>query len=545
MMRKRLFAMVLALAMCLSLAACGGDTTDDGATDDGGSADTTNTEAAEGGTITYALAAGWDTLTPGYWCTAGYYGTVIWSQLYDKLVDVSENGYTPRGAVSWETNEDKTVMTFKLNEDAKFSDGEPVTAQDWVFSAKLLATADFGAPDYSKLCVVFAGTDETGLVDESQEFGVKALDDYTLQITFKEAMTFDTFFNSYQHFLYVLPEHCFEGMSAAEIGDADFWDNPVCSGPWTVESQVVNNSVTLVPNTYYHAGVSKLDNLIFTVMDSSNFASALMSGSIDYCYPAVSTNEATALQASSNITVETSASPNQLWFFCVSNQKITDARVRTAMNMAIDKQLIVDQLFSGGAVAVESVQLYGSDLYNNDLTSNYDPEGAKELLAEAGWDSSYTLKVATPSGIRAQIATIIEQQLEEVGINVEVSQLDTGTMYSEMHAGNYDAIMGGGTPNLDPLYFQGNLEYTNINTSIIKTSDTTYHDMAQKISMAATEEEKLDYVMEYQQYMHDEMVVIPVVAVYSYMAYSNRLGGIDPNLSCYYNDNTWEWYVNE
>ena len=207
MMRKRLFAMVLALAMCLSLAACGGDTTDDGATDDGGSADTTNTEAAEGGTITYALAAGWDTLTPGYWCTAGYYGTVIWSQLYDKLVDVSENGYTPRGAVSWETNEDKTVMTFKLNEDAKFSDGEPVTAQDWVFSAKLLATADFGAPDYSKLCVVFAGTDETGLVDESQEFGVKALDDYTLQITFKEAMTFDTFFNSYQHSPYVLPEH--------------------------------------------------------------------------------------------------------------------------------------------------------------------------------------------------------------------------------------------------------------------------------------------------------------------------------------------------
>ena len=114
-----------------------------------------------------------------------------------------------------------------------------------------------------------------------------------------------------------------------------------------------------------------------------------------------------------------------------------------------------------------------------------------------------------------------------------------------MHAGNYDAIMGGGAPNLDPLYFQGNLEYTNINTSIVKTEDPTYHELAQKITLAEDEASKLEAVMEYQQYMHDNMVTVPIVAQYSYMAHTTRLGGINPNLSMMYNDNTWEWYVAE
>lgn len=531
-MKKRFIAAIVALAMVAAFVGCGNNNEEP-------------TAPTEGGTITYAVAGPWNTLTPGYWCTAGYYGTLVWSQLYDKLVQVEENGYSPRGAVSWTTNDEKTVMTFKLDENAKFSDGEPVTASDWVFSAKLLATEDFGAPDYTKLCVLFTGTDDTGLIDESQEFGVKAVDEYTLEITFKEAMTFDTFFNSYQQYLYVLPEHCFEGMSASEIAASDFWQNPVCSGPWTVENHVVDSSLTLKPNEYYHLGISKLDNLVITYMDAANFSSALMSGSIDYCYPAVNTDEAKALEAVETVKVETSASPNNMWFLCLNNQKVSDVKVRQAINMAIDKELIAQQLMSGGAVPVECIELYGTDLYNTSIEGNFDPEGAKALLAEAGWDSGYTFKIATPSGIRAQIATIVEQNLEDIGINVEVNQLDIGTMYSEMHAGNYDAIMGGGAPNLDPLYFQGNLEYTNINTSIIKTEDPTYHELAQKITLAEDEASKLEAVMEYQQYMHDNMVTVPIVAQYSYMAHTTRLGGINPNLSMMYNDNTWEWYVAE
>lgn len=545
---KKWIASVLAVATMASLTACGGGSNGGNtpSAQPSDSASPSASEAVSGGVATYAMAGGWETLTPGYWCSAGAYGTMVWAQIYDKLVNVSPEGYTPRGALSWSINEDKTVMTFKLDPEAKFSDGEPVTAHDWEFSARLLATADFGAPDYTKLCVLFAGTDDTGLIDESSEpFGVKAVDDETLEITFKEAMTFDTFFNSYQMYLFVLPQHCFEGMSAAEIAASDFWNDPVCSGPWTVESSVVNSSLTLVPNQYYHLGVPKLDKLIITVMDSSNFASALMSGTIDYCYPAVSSTEAEALETVGGVEIVTSANPDTFWFFCVSNQKVSDAKVRTAINMAIDKQLIADQLFAGGATPVESVELYGSYLYNNDLTTNYDPEGAKALLDEAGWDYSYTLKIATPAGVRAQIATIIEQELEAIGMDVQVDQLDIGTMYAEMHAGNYDGIMGGGMPSLDPLYFQSNLEYTNQSTSIIKTDDPTYHELAQKISTAATDEEKLTYVMEYQQYMHDQMVTIPVVAVYSHMAYTSRLGGINPNMSAYYNDNTWEWFVQD
>ena len=546
---KKLLSLLLAIAMVAGLlAGCSSGGSSDGNGSSGGQEQSTGGDSQEptsGGTVTYALAGGWSTLTPGYWVQTGFYGTIIWDQLYDRLVTVTNNGYEPRGALSWSQNEDKTVMTFELDPEATFSDGEPVTAYDWVFSARLLCDPDFGAPDYTRFGTLIAGTDETGLLDESQEFGVKALDEYTLEITFKEAMTFDTFFISYSVYYFVLPEHCFEGMSASEIASSDFWDDPVCSGAWTVESQVVNSSITLVPNEYYHLGVPLLDSLIFTVMDSSNFASALMAGSIDYCYPAVSAEEAQALELTDSVVVEQSSNPNNLWFFNVNNNIISDARVRKAMNMAIDKELIADQLFNGGAVAVESIMLYGTDLYDTSLETNYDPEGARELLDEAGWDYSTVIHIASPSGVRAQIATIIEQNLESIGMQVEVSTLDIGTMYSEMHAGNYEACMGGGTPSPDPLYFQSNLETNNFNSSIIKTTDETYHDLAQLISQASTEEEKLQYVMEYQQYIYDQQAVIPVVEAYSYMAYTSRLQGIDANLSVYYNDNTYEWYVTD
>lgn len=538
---KRFLAVLLAVVLVIAtMAGCGSTGTSSVA-----SSSESDETPASGGVVTYALAAGWDTLTPGYWCSVGFYGTLVWGQLYDRLVTVTPEGYTPRGALSWEINEEKTVMTFYLDPDAKFSDGEPVTASDWVFSAKLLSDPDFGAPDYTKFNVIIAGTDDTGLLDPDQEFGIVALDDTTLQITFKEAMTFDTFFNSYSCYYFVLPEHCFTDMTAAEIAASDFWENPVASGAWTVESQIVNNTLTLVPNENYHLGAPKLDKLIFTVMDSSNFTSALMSGSIDFCYPAVSTEEAAALELVDNVVVETSATPNVLWFFNVNNQLISDANVRKAMNMAIDKELIASQLFSGGAVAVESIELYGSSLYDNDLAVNYDPDGAKALLDEAGWDYSTVIHIATPSGVRSQIATIIQQNLESIGMQVEVSTLDIGTMYSKMHSGEYEACMGGGTPSLDPLYFQSNLETSNINTSIIKTTDNTYHELAQKISAAMTEEEKLAAVKEYQDYISEQQAVIPIVSVYSYNAYSSRLKGIDPNLSVYYNDNTYEWYVAE
>jgi len=526
---KKVLSLALALAMVFCLAACGGG----------------NSQAEEK-VVTWALTSGWNTLQPGHYAETGYYGPIVWQNIYDSLVIATDSEYRPRGAKTWTLDESGKVMTLELDERAKFTDGEPVTAEDWVFSAMLLSDFDFGAPDYTKLNVLIAGTDETGLLPngintDPAEFGVKAVDDYTLEITFKNPTTYDEFLSSYAFFYYVLPKHCFEGQTAAEIAKSSFWDNPVGSGPWKVESHVVNSALTLVPNTDYFLGTPKLDKLIIQQMDSSNFASALMSGSVDYVYPAVDPKSGAALQGNENVTVKVSDYPYSTFFLMINNERVS-REVRLAMDMAIDKALIVEQLFGSGAVAVESLQLYGSNLYNTELTNRYDPEAAKAMLAQSDWTSDRTMQVLTPVGLRASVATIVEQNLEAIGINVDIQTVGVGTMYAQGIQGNADFIMGQGSATLDPTYFSYNHSAATPQSTCIHNHNTTYDELIDKIK-TSTGDEQLKYVMEYQKALYDDAVVVPIAQVYDYTATSSRITGIDTSLTAHVGDNTWEWDI--
>ncbi len=520
----------LLLALLLMFTACGGG----------------NGKQDEEKVATWALTSGWNTLQPGHYAEAGYYGPLVWQNIYDALVIATDDGYQPRAAKSWDIDDSGKVITLKLDENCKFTDGTPVTAHDWVFSAMLLSDFDFGAPDFTKLNVLIEGTDETGLLADGintdpNAFGIKALDDYTLEVTFKEPTTIDTFLSSYAFLYYVVPQHCFEGQTAKEIGSSSFWDNPVGSGPWKVESHIVNNTLTLVPNENYHLGTPKLDKLIIQQMDSSNFASALMSGSVDYVYPAVDPKSGAALQGNSNVNVLVSDFPYSTFFLMINNTRLSK-EVRLAIDMAVDKALIVEQLFGSGAVAVESLQLYGSELYNTALTNRYDPEAAKAMLAQSDWTSDRTLTVLTPAGLRSSVATIVEQNLEAIGMNVEVQQVGVGTMYAEAQKGNADFIMGQGSATLDPLYFAYNHSYSNPSNTCIKNPDPHLDELVSKISNA-TGADRLAAVMEYQQYLYDNAVVVPIAEVYDYTATSSRLTGINTLLTPHVSDNTWEWDI--
>ena len=161
---KKGLALVLVFLMLLSvLSGCSSGNnnngTNNGGGDEGGSTGGYDTNA----TIVYAISAGWETLVPFHWSTASYNGTLVWDKIYDKLVTVHSDGtYTARAAESWEQSADKTVMTFHLDPDAKWHDGEPVTAEDWAWTARTLANADFVTTDGPKLCALFAGTDDNG-----------------------------------------------------------------------------------------------------------------------------------------------------------------------------------------------------------------------------------------------------------------------------------------------------------------------------------------------------------------------------------------------
>ena len=529
-MKKTIKIMALLLALVLVLSGCGGK----------GGQDSEKT-------VTWALTSGWNTLQPGHYAETGYYGPIVWQNIYDSLVIATDTGYEPRGAKSWTLDDSGKVITLQLDETAKFTDGTPVTAQDWVFSAMLMSDFDFGAPDYTKLNVYIEGTDDSGLLPngintDPADFGVKATGEYELQITFKQPTTLDTFLSSYAFFYYVVPQHCFEGKTAKEIGASDFWNNPVGSGPWMVSEHIVNSSLTLVPNKDYHLGAPKLDKLVIVQMSGSNFASALMSGDVDYVYPAVDPKSGAALQGSSNVKVTVSEYPYSTFFLMINNERVSK-EVRLAIDMAIDKSLIVEQLFGNGAVSVESIQLYGSELYNTALTNRYDPEGAKAMLAQSDWTSDRTLVVLAPNDVRGNVATIVEQQLEAIGINVEIQTVGVGTMYGQAIQGNADFIMGQGSATLDPLYFAYNHASTTYASTCIKNHDTKLDDLVNAITNETDSAKRLQLVMDYQQYLYDNAVIVPIAEAYNYEAVATRLTGIDTSLTSHVGDNTWEWDV--
>ena len=129
-----------------------------------------DTQASEGTedysdvVITYGMTSAWDTINPYGSSSGSIYQQLAVDKIYDRLAFIEEAGsdVTPRGAASWESADDGMAAIFHLDENAKWHDGEPVTAQDWVFTAQLITDPDFGFGLKSEFNS-WAGTDEAGV----------------------------------------------------------------------------------------------------------------------------------------------------------------------------------------------------------------------------------------------------------------------------------------------------------------------------------------------------------------------------------------------
>lgn len=524
--------LIAIMSFALIMAACdSADSTSEGIT------------TTDDATITYALQTAWNTLVPfDFSGSSGYYGQLVWDKIYDKLAYVRSNGeYAPRAAKSWEMSDDRTVLTFHLDENALWHDGEKVTADDWVWTAQLLSGGEFVVPDGPALMVFIAGTDDRGVELSDGSIQVVALDDYTLQFTFKQPMSLDSFFITYQHYFSVLPKHLLEDIPEAELLENDFWDHPIGSGPAKFVSEISGSEITLEPFEAYHLGAPKFGRLIMKVLSSSNFASSFMTGEIDYAYPSMGIEEAQSLQGFEGVSVERGEYATELWYLAINNSMISDPRIRRAMNMAMDKELIVDQLFLGEAVAVESPEIPGGKWYDTTLRSGRDLEGAKALLEEAGWNFDDELTLATPSGVRLKIANILQQNFADIGLKLNIETMDLGAMFGGLGRGLYPMGLIGSNASFDPMYINKNLDYRK--HTFFNITDESYVEFANAITMAPTEEKKIELVMQFQQYFAQQLPLIPIVMQYPYSVKASRLTHMNPLDSSRSNDAIWEWVI--
>ena len=258
----RLIALVLTLTL---LTACGsssgGSSENEGGTSDGETV------------VTMGTTTAWESLCPLNRDIDTQVAFML--PVFDQWVTLNTDGsLTPQLFESWELSEDGTVLTAKINSDAKFHDGEKVKASDVVFTYLLMADPDFDRTmkDYTKYVV---GTDETGMCSNPDEFGMRAIDDETLEIEVKQPTTVENFFFQFRVTL-VLPEHLLKDIPAGSIMTDPFWENPVGSGPFKFDSMISGERIEYVANDDYYLGRPDFDRLVIRVIPADNMLSAFL-----------------------------------------------------------------------------------------------------------------------------------------------------------------------------------------------------------------------------------------------------------------------------
>lgn len=355
------------------------------------------------------------------------------------------------------TVEDERNFLVHIDEEAVWSDGQPVTADDVVYTALRLCSPVIG--NTAMMYYVFEGVGDDGYVEEGADHvdGIVKVDDKTVRFTTKDPMSLITFNSSYARYLMTLPKHVLEGVAEADLASYDWFNHPdVVSGPFRVTEFDKDHYISYEANEAYFKGAPAIDRLNIRIVEGSQLLAGLQSGEIDITQntmSAIPLEDYESIQALEN--VEASFGDpitNQSVF--IRTENIPDARVRQAMVYAIDRQQILEQLLKGNGEVSEGFLSSASPYYDDTIEPlGYDPEKAKALLAESGWDGSQVLRFCVDSGDSTFVnaASIIVAQWAAVGIKAQIQTMDINTLMSTAGSGDFDVLAVQYTyPPVDP-----------------------------------------------------------------------------------------------
>ena len=535
----RLLALTLVFTMVLGLVSCGNQPQQQSQTDTG----TETSGQAEGVNLNYGISNSWDSLMPYYSVSGSNYSRIIYDKLYDRLAYIQPDGTcSPRAATSWESADNGYAILFHLDEGAAFHDGTPVTAQHWVDTIALVtnpACNVLGRDTFAGL----TGTDEIGAAIEGENLGAEAVDEYTLKLTFDNPVVPEEFLVEYNRDIYVLPTHLLTDIAPEDLVTSDFWQNPVGSGPCQFVSEVSGSTLVLSANKDYQLGAPGFDTLTITVMDKANLLTALIAGYLDYyTFGGSISEENRPVAEQAGFAVEEGTVPSTFYELMINNETVDSADLRHAIEKALDKELLCQQNTGSLGTVTNTSILPGTEYSRPAGESAYDPEGAKELLAQAGYDGE-TFTLACTSQ-RASLAALIQQNLADVGIQVEIETVDSATMFAGMSDGTYDLAVASHTPTSLPLWFTGS-RFTADNNLFRVPDLSQYTTLLTALEEETNETARIDLVDEWEALLNQEMPFIPLWFSYALHVQSKTVTGIDYAAAACCNENVWQWEMTQ
>lgn len=504
MKKKQLLSGVMALLLSASLCACGGSKTAEGTSEAAGEsseAETSNTLSegtpVPGGSVVYGMTQDLASLDPHVDTDAGTRDVVF--NLYEGLVKpTSDGGFISAVASDYTISDDAKTYTFTLRDGITFHDGTTVTIEDVKYSIDRYAEIQGESSAFSSL------------VDS-----VEVQDDKTLVVNLKE---------SYSEFLPMMT------IAIIPQSNEDPAGNPIGTGPFKYVSYTPGQNLELEKyDGYWQEGVPSLDSVEFKfIADVDTAFVELQAGTIDILKYLTSA-QAETLGDDYNI-VQGSMNLVHAMYLNSAYEPLSKTEVRQALCYAVDRDAINNFIFGGKSHIIGSHMIPAMSKYYEpeaETVYSYDPEKAKELLADAGYADGFDLEITVPSSYSQHVdsAQIIADELSQVGINVTLNQVEWSTWLQDVYkGGNFQATVIGFDGTLAPSDWLKKY-VTDDAKNFMHYSNTEYDDVFNTAYTTVDDDVKVENYKKAQMILAEDAAAVYIEDPANLVAVSKKFGG--------------------
>ncbi|MEG6214198.1 ABC transporter substrate-binding protein [Enterobacter quasihormaechei] len=467
----------------------------------------------------------------------------IISDLFDGLVSVSPTGeIQPRLAEKWE-NKDNTVWTFHLRPGITWSDGTPITAEDIVWSWQRLVDPKTVSPyaSYPGSMRIVNGTDIAEGKKAPESLGVKAINDATLEVTLTQPNA---------AFLAMLAHPSLVPIDKVLVGRfGEKWTKPehfVSSGAYTLSQWVVNERIVAVRNPHYWDNAHTVINKVTYLPISSEAADVnrYKAGEIDIVYT-VPINQFAQLKKTLGSELDVSPQLATYYYqFNTTRPPFNDARVRRALNLALDKDIIAGKVLGQGqrpAWLISQPDIGGVKLQNPDYASwpmDKRIAEAKKLLAEAGFNDSHPLSfnlLYNTSESHQRIAIAASSMWKKnLGVEAKLQNQEWKTMLDTMHTHNFDAVRYAWIADYDDAATFLNTFRTGDSQNTTQYSNPDYDRALVNAAKSKTAQERGKLYQQAEDLLGRDVPAIPVYHYVRTHLVKPWVGGFTPDKLGYY-----------
>ncbi|MGV3041381.1 oligopeptide ABC transporter substrate-binding protein [Staphylococcus rostri] len=571
MSKKWRFLSILFLSVVVVLAACG-----KGDSGSGSSKSKTEKSDAKGGTLNVGIAEPPQGDFQAIFSGSSGDSEVI-AYFNDSLVDFDDELNMKPKILSWEQKkDDELTYTFKMKKGIKWQDGNPLTINDWIFTLETLADPDYDGPRYDNVDGV-QGAEEKHKGQADTISGIKKIDDYTVELTFKENKAnnlLDIWTSS------LISEKIFKDIPVKDMAKSpEVRKHPIGIGPYKVKNIVDGESVTLEKFDDYWQGEPQLDKINLRVVEQTSMAQALESGEIDMASLSAPIAKELSDNGSENISLLEAPSTSYAIVGFVLNDydkktqtigkerpKYQDKKLRQAMAHAINRKEWIDAFYYGYGKPMNGLipSSHWSGAKEGDVpTYDYDVKKAKKLLDEAGYKDKdgdgwredkdgkpFVINLKHYAGSNPTFeprTAALKGYWEKVGLKTKTEMVEFGKFGEDLENATDDmetyvrTWVQGADPDPSGLYKSTALwnesRYNN------EKADKLLDDALDGDVVGDDKDKRKEKYLEWQKIMAEDVPVIPIVELEDVTAVNNKVKNFEVSLKG--TNPIYEWTVEE